>query len=152
MDEFNFDMTWAAWGASLFKDPEYHWHSKEVNNISGPNYPGFKSDEVDKLIEKQKTEFNLEKRNDICRQIDAILTEEQPYILLWHNNYTRLLYWNKFGTPNTILGKYSDEAAAVSFWWYDKDADKALSDSKKTGKPLPKKSAVVKFEDEYKRK
>ncbi|MGA1530010.1 MAG: extracellular solute-binding protein, partial [Kiritimatiellia bacterium] len=30
MGEFNYDMTWAAWGAGLFKDPESMWHSREA--------------------------------------------------------------------------------------------------------------------------
>lgn len=152
MDNFSYDMTWAAWGSALFKDPESQWHSKEAINVSGFNYPGFKSEVVDQLIEKQKTEFNVEKRNDILREIDAILTEEQPYILLWHNNYTRLLYWNKFGTPDTVLSKFGDERDAVNLWWYDKDANKALEDASKSEKNLPKKDASVIFEEKFKGK
>jgi hypothetical protein len=51
-----------------------------------------------------------------------------------------------------VLDKFNDEAAVVSYWWYDKEAENALQDSLKTGKSLPKKSATVKFEDLYKGK
>ena len=34
MDEYNYDMTWAAWGAGIWKDPESMWHSKEANRPS----------------------------------------------------------------------------------------------------------------------
>lgn len=152
MDTYNYDMTWAAWGGGIFKDPESNWDSKEVKTVSGSNWPGFSSPQVDALIEKQKSEFDVEKRNEMVRQIDAILTEEIPYILLWHNDNTRLLYWNKFGMPVTVLDKFGDESSAVSYWWYDKEADNALQDSKKTGKSLPKKSASVKFEEVFKGK
>jgi microcin C transport system substrate-binding protein len=150
IDTYNYDMTWAAFGGGLYKDPESMWDTKEIPVVSGQNLPGFSSTQVDALIEKQKTEFDIEKRNEIVRQIDAILTEEQPYILLWNNDNTRLLYWSKFGTPITILDKFGDEASAISYWWYDKEADNALKDSLKTGKSLPKKSPSVKFEEVFK--
>lgn len=152
MDNYNYDMTWASWSGGIYKDPENSWDSKEIKNASGFNWPGFSNPEVDALIAKQKTEFNIEKRNEICRQIDAILTEEQPYILLWHNDNTRLVYWNKFGTPDTVLDKFNNEGVIVNYWWYDKEADKALQDAQKTGKSLPKKSSNVKFEDVFKGK
>ena len=152
MDTYNYDMTWAAFGGGIFKDPESSWDTKEITTISGGNWPGFSSPQVDALIEKQKSEFDVEKRNEMVRQIDAILTEEQPYILLWHNDNTRLLYWNKFGMPVTVLDKFGDESSAVSYWWYDKEADNALQDSIKTSKSLKKKSSSVKFEEAYKGK
>lgn len=151
MDDFNFDMTWAAFSGGLFKDPEGMW-GKDSTNKSGVNYPGLINEQVVNLIEKQKPEFNIEKRNEIIRQIDGILTEEVPYILLWHNDYTRILYWNKFGTPSSVLDKFNNEDAAINYWWYDKEADNALQDALKTGKSLPKKNATVKFEEEYKGK
>ena len=54
MDAFNFDLTWAAWGAGPRKDPESMWYSKEADRESGNNYTGFKNVEVDRLIEKQR--------------------------------------------------------------------------------------------------
>ena len=43
MDEFNFDMTWAAWGASLYKDPESLWHSKEADRTADKISPVIKT-------------------------------------------------------------------------------------------------------------
>jgi hypothetical protein len=63
MDAFNFEMTWAAWGSGLFKDPESAWHSKEADRPSGNNITGFRDARVDALIERQKTEFDVAKRN-----------------------------------------------------------------------------------------
>ncbi|NLF92591.1 MAG: hypothetical protein GX564_01785, partial [Oligosphaeraceae bacterium] len=54
---------------------------------------------MDALIEKQKTIFEVAERHAIVREIDAIIFAEHPYALLWNLNYTRLLYWNKFGVP-----------------------------------------------------
>lgn len=149
MDEFNFDMTWAAWGGGIWRDPEYQWSSKEADRPGGQNITGFKDPRVDELIARQRTEFDLEKRNDILREIDAILVEEVPYILLWNLNYTRLLYWNKFGVPPTVLGKYGDERAAVSLWWYDQDAAQALAEAMADGLPLPRQPETVRFDEVY---
>ncbi len=146
MDEFNFEMTWAAWGGGLWRDPEYQWSSREADRPSGQNITGFRHPRVDELIAQQRTEFDIEKRNAILREIDSILTAEFPYILLWNLNYKRLLYWNKFGTPPTVLGKYGDERAALSLWWYDEDAAAELAEAMRANRPLPRRSESVHFD------
>lgn len=149
MDTFNYQMTWAAWGSSIFADPEGMWHSDEATRESGNNITGFQSHRVDALIEKQRTEFDLEKRNEIVREIDRILFDAHPYALLWNIDYTRLLYWNKFGTPDWVLSKYGDERAAVAYWWYDPDAEADLKSARKDGAPLPERPAEIRFDDVF---
>jgi microcin C transport system substrate-binding protein len=122
MDEFNFQMTWAAWSGDVKKDPEYQWASREADRPSGNNIAGLKLATVDELIAKQKTIFDLQARHELCRQADALIYREYPYILLWNINYERLCYWNKFGTPRTVLSKYGDAASAIYYWWLDPDA------------------------------
>ncbi len=151
MDEFNFDMTWAAWGSLIFKDPEGMWASKEADRNSGNNITGFKDPQVDALIEKQKTIFNVNERNAICCEIDAIITSQCPYVLLWRINYIRLLYWNKFGTPPTILSRYGDERSAYSYWWYDEDSAEDLTDAMENGRYLPGEKSSVYFDAEFTR-
>lgn len=147
MDEFNYDMTWAAWGSGIFKDPESMWHSKEAERTSGNNITGFRSAEVDAMIEQQKEMFDINERNALFRKIDAIVTREVPYVLLWNINYTRVLYWNKFGTPPQVLSKYGDESSAYSLWWYDEDAAQELEEAMKEGRSLPARPLEVKFDD-----
>lgn len=150
MDEFNFDMTWAVWMSIIFKDPEGMWSSKEADRRSGNNITGFKNAEVDALIEKQKTIFDVDKRNEICRRIDYIVTSQCPYVLLWNINYVRLLYWNKFGTPPTVLSKYDNEDSAYWYWWYDKDSAEDLKDAMENGRYLPGRKPSVYFDEEFK--
>lgn len=138
MDEFNFDMTWAAWGAAVRKDPEGMWHSKEADRTSGNNITGFKSEAVDRLIEQQRTIYDVEKRHDLVRKIDKIVTDQVPYILLWLNDYTRLLYWNRMGTPPTVLNKYGDEGAAYIYWWADPDLAAELEEAREEGWDMPR--------------
>ncbi|MCE9614899.1 MAG: extracellular solute-binding protein [Lentisphaerae bacterium] len=146
MDEFNYDITWAAWSAGLFKDPEDMWSSKEADRHSGNNITGFKDPRVDELIEKQKPLFDLQGRNAIVREIDGILTAQCPYILLWNINATRLLYWNKFGMPPTVLGKYGGERDAYWYWWYDSDSAAELEEAQQSGAVLPERPPLVQFD------
>ncbi|MDA1085779.1 MAG: extracellular solute-binding protein [Verrucomicrobia bacterium] len=149
MDEFNFSMTWAAWGSSLRKDPEGMWAAKEATRKAGNNYTGFMSDKVDAMIESQKTIFDIERRNQILREIDALVAADVPYALLWYIDYVRLLYWNRFGTPATVLSKYGDESAAYTLWWYDEDAAADLGDAMQSGDFLPKTAPAINFDDAF---
>ena len=50
----DFDLTWAAWGGGVFKDPEPMWFAKYADEKGQNNLAGIKNKEVDALIEKQK--------------------------------------------------------------------------------------------------
>jgi microcin C transport system substrate-binding protein len=146
MDEFNFDMTWAAWSASVFKDPEGMWSSKEADRKGGSNITGLRNPRVDALIEQQKTLFDVQARHAICRDIDQWVYAECPYVLLWNINYTRLLYWNRFGTPDTVLARYANESSAYWYWWYDEDSAADLKAALKGGGALPRRPPEVRFD------
>jgi microcin C transport system substrate-binding protein len=146
MDAFNFDMTWAAYGAAVQKDPESMWHSREADRPQGDNICGYRNAEVDALIDRQRTIFDMGERHEIVRQIDRRLAEDVPFILLWNINYKRLLYWNKFGVPPTVLGKYSDERGSVAYWWYDEDAAADLAFAQQNGQALPARPEKVEFD------
>ena len=137
MDAYSYDLTWAAWSAGLFKNPESMWASKEADRPSGQNITGYKNPEVDALIDAQRAEFDVVQRHEIVRRIDAILARDVPYVLLWYKQGTRLLWWNKFGMPDAPLGKHGDERSAHSYWWYDPDAAADLAHAQKTGRALP---------------
>jgi microcin C transport system substrate-binding protein len=150
MDEFNYDMTWAAWSAGLFKDPEGMWASQEADRTGGINITGYKNPKVDELIERQKTMFDVAARHAIVREIDALLCADAPYILLWNINYTRLLYWNRFGTPPQVLSKYGDEGSSYWYWWFDEDSAADLQRAMEAGQPLPAPKPDVRFDADFK--
>ncbi|RMD74793.1 MAG: ABC transporter substrate-binding protein, partial [Lentisphaerae bacterium] len=147
MDQFNFMMTWAAWGAGVKKDPEPMWASKEGKRQGGNNITGFSDAKVDALIEKQKTIFDIAQRHEIVRQIDQIVYNQYPYALLWNLNYHRILYWNKFGTPPTVFSKYGDIDSAIVYWWLDQDAEADLREARKNGETLPGRPLEVHFDE-----
>ena len=150
MDQFNFDMTWVSWGASLYKDPEGMWASKEADRKAGNNVTGFKNEDVDKFIDQQKRIFDIQTRHRLAKKVDKIVYHTYPYVLLWNINYTRLLYWNKFGMPQTVLDKYGREKAAYSYWWYDEDSAADLEDAMDQKVSLPPKPLTVQFDTNYK--
>lgn len=149
MDEYNYDMTWAAWGAGLWKDPESMWHSREASRASGNNITGFADENVDALIDQLPPMFDVEERNEIIREIDSLITQQVPYVLLWNSDSTRLLYWNRFGTPSTVLSQYGRESSAYSLWWYDAYAAQDLEDAMKEGRSLPAVAAEIDFDQVF---
>jgi microcin C transport system substrate-binding protein len=146
MDAYNFDMTWASWGGQLFRDPESMWLSTEADRPSGNNLTGFKDPRVDALIEKQKSLFSITERNAICREIDGRIAAAVPYVLLWNTDVTRLLYWDRFGTPDTVLSKFGDERSLLDYWWYDADSAAELKSAMSSGDVLPQRPVLVDFD------
>ncbi len=152
IDAFNFDMTWAAMSGSLFKAPEVSWLGSEADRPQSANFTGFKSARVDELIVAEKSMTRMADRQAIYREIDAILTDACPYAFLWNIAETRLLYWNRFGTPETILGKYGDEESVLTYWWYDEDRATELKDAISKNTFLPAVPLRVDYDKTFPRK
>ena len=150
MDAFNFDMTWASWSQLIFRDPEDMWHSREADRPSSNNIVGFKDPQVDALIERQKTVYSVAERNAICREIDARIAAAVPYVLLWNINAVRLLYWDRFGMPDTVLSKFGDERSLLGYWWYDPDSAAELKAAMASGDLLPRRPLEVDFDAAFK--
>lgn len=137
MDQHEFDVYWAAWGATRLRDPESMWHSSQADEVSTNNITGVKDKVIDELIEMQRTEKDLIKRNEILKKIDKRLNEIHPYAFLWAADFHRLLYWNKFGTPKSILDKFNDaNESALKYWYVDPAKEKSLEAAKQKGEAL----------------
>jgi microcin C transport system substrate-binding protein len=145
MDEQEFDLSWVPWAAERLRDPEPMWHSSTASDVATQNRSGVKDPEVDRIIEAQRTEMNLAKRNDLLRQLDNRLTAIMPYVLLWQNDRTRLLYWNKFGTPKSVLNKFEREDSITTYWWTDPEKVAALEHARRTNSALPPAPAEVHY-------
>jgi microcin C transport system substrate-binding protein len=147
MDKHDFDLYWANWGASRLRDPEAEWHSATADQTASNNYPGVKDAFIDSLIELQKTEMSLDKRNDILKAIDKRLCQIVPYVFLWNADNTRLLYWNRFGTPRNVLDKFDRDNCIVTYWWYDAKKAGTLQDAMKKNSPLPKEQFEIRYQE-----
>ena len=147
MDEFDFDMTWQSWGASTFRNPETSWLSSEADRKTSNNSVGFKSVEVDRLIEAEKRMKTFKEREEAYRQIDALIAAQHPYAFLWNISAHRLLYWNKFGVPDTVLGRRGREEDTLVYWWYDPDKAEELDRAVSHGGFLPAVPVEVDFDE-----
>jgi microcin C transport system substrate-binding protein len=136
LDNHDFDLYWVNWGASRLRDPEAMWHSGTADQIATNNYSGVKDSVIDGLIEAQKTEMDLDRRNEILKKIDMKLNEIIPYIFLWQADHNRMLYWNRFGTPRHVFDKFNRENVAIIYWWMDPEKDRALKMAMENGTVL----------------
>jgi microcin C transport system substrate-binding protein len=137
VDNHEFDLFNMTWGASRLRDPESSWYSETADQISTNNYSGVKDKEIDALIEEQKTEMSLDKRNEILKKIDKRLNEIIPYVLGWQSDNIKLLYWNRFGTPKFVLDKFNRQDSIPVYWWFDPGKDKLLKSAMKRNASLP---------------
>ena len=147
IDRHDFDIFWTAWGASRLRDPEPIWHSSGADQNASSNYPGIMDPAVDSLIQVQKTEMNLGRRNDLLRRLDARLMEIQPYVLMWQIDHSRLLYWQKFGTPKDILDKFGREEGVIPYWFMDPAKEKALRDAREKNTSMAADTGDVRYSD-----
>ncbi len=76
-----------AWISSPENVPRTSLHSahipSEENNWSGQNYPGFRNDEIDTLIDTIEVELDVEKRRSLWRRLQEIYISEIPVIPLF---------------------------------------------------------------------
>ena len=152
IDAFNFDMTWSSMAGAIFKMPEISWLGSEADRPQSANYTGFKDARVDALIAAEKSMQTMAERNAAYREIDAIIAAQCPYAFLWNVAETRLLYWNRFGMPDAVLAKYSNEESILTYWWYDADRDDELKASMDKGTCLPSVPLRVSYDDVMKGK
>ena len=147
IDSFDFEIFWTAWGASRLRDPESAWHSSTAEQKASQNYTGVKDEEVDRLIELQKVEYDMDKRIEILKQIDNRLAEIIPYLFLWQADHGRILYWNKYRTPEYVFDKFGQEDSIITYWSEDPELVEALDQAKKENKSLAKKPFKVVYQE-----
>ena len=78
-----FDAVILGWAMSVNEPDAYQvWHSSQsVNN--GSNHIGYENARVDEILEQYRHEFNDQKRIELYREFQQILSDEQPYTFLF---------------------------------------------------------------------
>ena len=77
-----FDACNLGWTGSIDPDPYQIFHSSQIEE--GDNFVGYKNPEVDRLIVELRSEFDLDKRISLCRDIERHLYNDQPYTFLFY--------------------------------------------------------------------
>jgi peptide/nickel transport system substrate-binding protein len=84
VQEWKFDACGMGWALTI--DPDFYqlWHSSQADIKASSNHVGFKSEEMDNLIELNRREFDKAKRIEYSHRVHQILHEEQPYTFLFN--------------------------------------------------------------------
>ncbi len=148
--ERNFSIVFWSWTGLLFPNPETSWRSSLADKTQNNNLPGFKSQEVDELLKRYNVVLDREEQKKIIRKVDSLIFKEYPYALGWYANYDRILYWRKFGHPESYFSKIGDlpQAQVMAFWWFDPEKEKELEEARRNGASLPQGPEEVRYWDE----
>lgn len=89
------------------------FHSENVPP-NGRNRGWYKSDPMDELLERGRSELRTDIRAEIYRDVQKIVAEELPYISLWHTNNIAVMKRNLTGYELYPAGDF-DSFATVSW-------------------------------------
>lgn len=115
LDTFDYDMFVFVWGQSLSPGNEqrYFWGSASADQPGSYNFAGIRDVVVDDLIERV---IAAKDRSDLVtatRALDRVLLNGWYVVPHWYSPETHLIYWNKFGMPETVPQK----GMSLSTWW-----------------------------------
>jgi len=92
-EDKDFQAVAGGWQMPLEVDFEQVWGSKSADEPRSSNHIGFKNAKVDELSDVLRSEFDLNRRIAVAKEIQAIIYAEQPYtffrssesIFVWQN-------------------------------------------------------------------
>ena len=128
LETFDFDMVVGSWGQSLSPGNEQrnYWGSDAAGRNGSRNLMGISDPVIDELIELLIAAPDREGLITRVRALDRVLQWGHYVIPHWHIAYDRLVFWNKFGRPETT----PMQGAQFSTWWFDAKAAAALKQGK----------------------
>lgn len=137
VSERSFTLHFQGWTGMTFPNPISSWSSDLADKPDNNNLPGFKNAEVDALCTKYDMTTERKEQQKIIQRIDELIFRAYPYALAWGSNFSRVLYYNKFGHPEKYFSKLGDYGDIKTLWWADPDKEKALESSMEKGEKLP---------------
>jgi len=123
------------------------WFRSDLADMNdNNNFFGFKNDRVDRLIKNYNTEFDLDKRIKIGKEIDYIVCETHPVAFGIKRLYRRFLYWDKFGYPEYMIDRFVGNRESIFFlWWFDPEKEARLETAMNNDTSLPVGDVDIKF-------
>lgn len=107
-----FDAALFAWVNSTEPDHYDLWHSRRIptpgNRSAGKNYAGWKSPDVDSLLESSRRMGELEFRRDVMRRLQEKLLSEVPVIPLY--------YRAEIAAAKRSIANYKPNPFSGNFW------------------------------------
>ena len=146
LQERNFTLYIHSFTGSVHPSIEQWFRSDLADMNDNNNFFGLKNDRVDQLIKSYNTEYDLEKRIGIGKEIDSIVCEIHPLSFGIKRLYRRLLFWDKFGYPKYIVDRFVGDSQSVFFlWWFDPEKQARLEDAMKNDTQLITNDVDFKF-------
>ncbi len=145
IDERNYEMANVAWTGMIFPNVESDFHSKYADIEQTNNITGIKLPRIDEILDAYPEMFDLNERIKALQELDGLIYNEHPYILNWYGPFSRILYWNRLGIPESYFTKFGDSGDILSMWWYDEAKDKTLQEAMKNDMALPVGETEVKY-------
>jgi peptide/nickel transport system substrate-binding protein/microcin C transport system substrate-binding protein len=87
LDDRKFDGAVLAWTRDYDGDLKQIWHSSSMGD-KGSNFIGYSSPEVDALIDQHRKTLDSKKRNEIARQLQKTIYNDQPYTFMTERLYS----------------------------------------------------------------
>jgi microcin C transport system substrate-binding protein len=146
----NFSVCMLAYSGLIYPNPESSLRSSLADMNDNNNVWGFKSERVDELLDEYDICFDQSRRIEIIQEIDGIFNDEHPIAFSIVRNYSRMMWWDKFGYPNWMLSRYVGEYwDAFYYWWIDEEVHEQLADAMAEGRELDLKPIDMKYWPDY---
>ena len=146
----NFSVCMLAYTGLIYPNPESSLRSSLADMNDNNNVWGFKSERVDELLDEYDICFDQSRRIEIIQEIDGIFNDEHPIAFSIVRNYSRMMWWDKFGYPHWMLSRYVGEYwDAFYYWWIDEEVQEQLTDAMEDGRKLDLKPIDMKYWPDY---
>lgn len=110
----NFETYLGGWSTSIDPDDFSIFHSSHIttkDNADDNNFPAWKNDKGDQLLEQGRQELDQEKRKAIYADFQQVIHDDLPYYFLWadkaHRGYSRKV---------TSTGDPIDFTSPLDYW------------------------------------
>ena len=124
--DFDFDMVGigVGWTATPTVTSLYTLFASRYADIDGSqNYPGTKSEAVDRLLGAVGDATTRTELTTAIRALDRVLRARLDWIPNWNSAEHRVAYWDMFGFAEP---KPDYDWPVESLWWFDQDKAKAI--------------------------
>ncbi len=117
IDTYDFDMvtTRLPQSDSPGNEQREHWSSEAASREGGRNLIGIQNPAIDELIELVISASTREDLVTRVHALDRVLQWGFYLIPHWHLAADRLIYWDRFGRPETS----PSQGPVIDTWWYD---------------------------------
>jgi peptide/nickel transport system substrate-binding protein len=112
MDRSFEGMIW-GWGMPTDLDLRYAYHSSEIG--VGSNYSGYRSPEVDALIDEMGGLAEIQQAEDILHRLQQLIHEDQPVTFLWESQRINGVSTRLHDLDSNLLSTYW----FLRRWWLE---------------------------------